>query len=255
MKHFLPAMVSACLLALTAPVSAHWSTTFGGDYAHISADGLTANDWSANAAIGVSLSDLGLNFQGNAGYANVSADSVSQNDLNGGLAAFWRNDEFRMGASGAYSAFNFGNSETKHLINYGGFGEWFPGIFTLGAKVGGFTGSDGAGGLYLGGETAAYPLPNLALSATVDYADFNASGGFHDVDVSPQVEWLFSEEIPVSVYAGYTYVAISNLPSGNIFFVGLRLYTNGNGATTLMDRQRTGTVGWGASFSPLSASL
>jgi hypothetical protein len=216
---------SACAVVLAAPASAHFSGTLGGGYAHISADGFTVNGWNANGAFAVSSSDDAFNFQGDAGYANISVDSVSQNDLNGGLAAFWRNDKFRAGASGAYSAFNVGNTETKHLINYGGFGEWFPGIFTLGAKVGGFTGSDGAGGLYLGGETAAYPLPNLALSATVDYADFNASGGFHDVDVSPQVEWLFSEEIPVSVYAGYTYVAVSNLPSGNIFFAGLRLST------------------------------
>lgn len=95
------------------------------------------------------------------------------------------------------------------------------------------------------------------LAATVNYDDISVTGGGTTVDISgghltsetARVEWLFSQSTPVSIYGSYQHVNSGSggfLGSSNddIFFVGLKLYMNGSGGGTLVDRQRNGSLGY-----------
>ncbi len=77
-------------------------------------------------------------------------------------------------------------------------------------------------------------------------------GGSGETDYTIQVEWLVSKTAPVSVLGGYTYSGFSpgSFNVGTVF-VGIKLYTNGDGAAALIDRQRSGPLGWSSAFAPL----
>ena len=261
MKLYSALLASACVLALAAPASAQISALLGTSYSHISADSLSINSWNINGQGAFALPDTGFNFQGQAGYSNISGEGANANDWNVGGTAFWAQDMFRLGATLNYDSISVGGvGGNAHTTSYGGFAEWFPGILTLGVKGGGVSGSlsgFGSGsGSYVGGEAIVYPLPNLAVSGDIDYA---GASGANETDLTAQAEWLVSDEVPVSLYGGYTHasIALSGLPSngGDMVFGGLRFYLNGTGSTTLMDRQRTGTANWASSFGPLATHL
>jgi hypothetical protein len=65
-----------------------------------------------------------------------------------------------------------------------------------------------------------------------------------------ETEYLFSERLPVSIFAGYTLASPSGVGSTdvNLFFVGLKIYADERTSRTLVDRQRNGTLGWLSSF-------
>jgi|HubBroStandDraft_2_1064218.scaffolds.fasta_scaffold29961_2 hypothetical protein len=264
MKLYSALFASACVLAMAAPASAQFAGTIGADYTHVSVHSDSANIWNINGQGAFNVPDTGFNVQGNVGYSNLSADSENGNVWRGGGAAFFSDEMFRIGATATYSSFEVHDFASINFTNYGGFAEWFPGMFTLGVKGGGVNisanafGLDGnANGAYVGGEAVAYVMPDLALEGTVDYTDF--SHGLHETDFTPQVEWMLSEDVPVSVYGGYTYSSLSasQFSSGNAntFFIGLRFYMDTNGSQALIDRQRSGVVNWGTSFTPLASAL
>ncbi|HEY5236769.1 MAG TPA: hypothetical protein VIJ62_00180 [Rhizomicrobium sp.] len=259
-------LASACALAFAAPASAQFAATLNTGYSHVSLDqgGGDINVWDIGGQAAATIPGTGFNIQGDLGYNNLSGSGDSGNSWSGGGAAFWADDMLRAGATANYDGFNGGGSGTVHITNYGGFGEWFAGMMTVGVKGGGLNLSVNQGGIsgsttgaYVGGEVVGYAMPDLALTGTIDYTDL--SHGVHETDFTPQAEWLFSEDLPIAVYGGYTFshVVIANSGSGNAntFFIGLRLYVNGNGSAALIDRQRTGTVGWGTAFSPLARAL
>jgi hypothetical protein len=257
-------LASACALAFAAPASAQFAATLGADYSHISLSngGGDGNIWTVNGAALASIPGTGFNIQGNLGYNNLSGGGDNADGWNGGGAAFWADDMFRIGATANYDSVGADGFHV-HFTNYGGFAEWFAGMFTLGVKGGGVSvgadassfGSGSTTGSYVGGEVAGYAMPDLAITGTIDYASISS---LHETDFTPQVEWLFSEDVPVSVYAGYTYSDVGGegiSENANTFFIGLRFYVNGNGSAALIDRQRTGTVGWGTAFAPLARAL
>jgi hypothetical protein len=245
---------SACAFALAAPASAQFAGQVGAGYSHINADHININDLNASLAAESALFDTDFHLQANMTYSNLAVHDapVTGNEWSGGGTAFWATDMFRAGVTANDDTIHFGPRESsEHETSFGGFGEWFCGAFTAGLKAGDISGS----GAYVGGEGAFYAMPNLALTGTIDYSGASHT---HETDFTPQVEYLFSDEIPVSLYAGYTYASASGFGSsgnGNAFFVGLHLYVNSNGATGLIGRQRTGTVGWGSTFGPLGANL
>jgi hypothetical protein len=253
-------LASACVLALAVPASAQVSGTIGGGYAHVDAYQLNLNDWNINGAVLASLPGTGFNFQGNGGWSNLSSGALSANEWNGGASVYWSNHLFRAGGTFNYTDFTSSGSG-GHLVNYGGFGEFFLGSFTFGEKAGGFNQNGGVRGIYSGSEVVWFPIPDLALSGALDYTTFdntNFQPQFHELDFSPQVEWLVSEDVPISAYAGYTFAndSGSGLSSNsNILFAGIRLYLNGVESSSLIDRQRNGTANWATSFGPAGTSF
>jgi len=252
-------LASACVFALAAPASAQVSGNAALGYAHTQIPGDSINQGILNGSFATPLSDSGINLEGDAGFDRLS-DSVGANTVwNLGATGFWSNDTFRAGATVNYTDVKFGSdSGSINFVNYGAFGEFFLDSFTLGAKGGGFSGSDSLNGTYVGGEAVGYAMPDLAFSGTVDYTKLNLSTvDFNETDFTVQGEWLFSEETPLSIYGGYTHTSFTGAQSGdgNTVFVGIRFYFNPTGTASLEQRQRTGSVGWGAAFQPLGASL
>ena len=122
---------------------------------------------------------------------------------------------------------------------YGAGGEWFatPNV-NLAVRGGGLSGDQFDGG-YVGAQGAWYACPDFALSVGVDYW----SAAYNMTSEIFQAEWLPSETLPVSVYTGFQHLNVAG-GDANTFFVGVKLYVNGDGAATLLDRQRNGTNGY-----------
>jgi hypothetical protein len=249
---------SACALALAgfaaSPALAGSMTGFDGllgvDYSHLSVnhDGGDANLYGVS---GTGTFGLAPEFaaQIDGGYHRVDVNhGDSANDWNVDGSAFWRASMGRLGAVVGYDSTN-GDGDDEHTTRYGGFGEWYgSNWFTLGLKGGGTSGSHDSDGDYLGAAATAYATPDLAFTAGYDYTHIQHAGNENDWSIKG--EWLFSERMPISVYADYTNSKISHDgPTTNIFSVGLTYYVDGDEAP-LVERQRTGSEQWGTSFGP-----
>lgn len=228
-------LAGVCLLAGMASTSAYAvSGTLSGSYANLDAGIGNADVWGANGALTGLFSD-NWGLEGAASYHNVSnAGSADIWSLGG--SAFWRDVNGRIAATVMYH-----DVPGATATNYGIGGEWFAGDqFTVALKGGGISGS-GTNGGYVGGDVKWYAMPNLAFDGRVDYADQGVSTTTETI----QAEWMFSETFPVSVYGGYQHVDIGGLGGdGNVWFVGLKLYTNDDGPAPLVARQRNGSLGY-----------
>jgi hypothetical protein len=234
-----------------------FSATVQGDYSNISAGsgGGSANSWGGAASGAFDLWS-GLKLQVDGGYQGINVSCGSNiDDWNVNGALFWQSGWGRLGATGGYNGFSgIGNI---NITTYGGFAEWYAApMFTVGVKGGGASANSGGFGSgsadYVGGEAVFYAMPNLALNANIDY--FSAGHSENITNYGGTVEWLVSEHVPVSVYGGYTYSDISGSSTHlSTWTVGLKFYLNGNGASTLVDRQRTGNANWGAETNLIDA--
>ncbi len=242
----------SALAMISAPAFADdfdFASTLSGQYTHVDLSDLpNAETWGLNGAGKIGLGDTGLNAELDAGYNHLTVLHGHANDWNIGGALFYKNDMGRIGANVNYTKVDVSFFDA-HATNYGGFAEFYASdMFTFNAKVGGFSGD--IDGVYAGGGVTGYVFPDFGVTASLNYNHINH--GFDETDLSLQGEYLLSEEIPVSGFVGYTYSGLSEGAGyGNTLFVGLRLYTNTTGAATLVDRQRSGTVGSLTGFGPL----
>jgi hypothetical protein len=261
-------LATACIVAVGfaagpafADFGSGFSGTLQGQYSNISAGsgGGSANTWGGSGSGAFDLGWSGLKLQVDGGYQGISSSGGgSVDDWNVDGAFFWQGHQGRIGGTVGYNGFNGGGIGNVNITNYGGFAEWYAApMFTVGVKGGGASANSGGGGngtaTYVGGEAVFYAMPNLALNANIDY--FSEGGGNGNItSYGGTAEWLVSDHVPVSVYGGYTY---SQLPSGgghlSTWLVGLKFYLNGNGATTLVDRQRTGNANWGTQTNLINA--
>lgn len=225
------------------------SAVLSADYANFDAKNAgNANSYGVSAAATVPLNLYQSHAELDGGYHHLSGNGSNRDQWNTAGSLYWAPGAGRLGATVGYQ--QFGNGGVGDVTNYGGFAEWWANNhLTLAAKAGGFSGNRVSDGYYAGGAATGYLQPNFALKAAVDYTHVNHLT--KETDYTASGEWLVSEEVPVSVYAGYTHATYSNGAGHmNVVFAGLRFYTDGSGATTLVDRQRSGTLGWDASFSP-----
>jgi hypothetical protein len=242
------ASVLALAVLASNPALADFSGTLQGDYAHVdvSNGGGSGDEWGGAGSGRFSLGSWGLNAQVDGGYHQLSANggggTVDDWNVDGSL--FWLGSMGRVGASVGYNGLNVsGGGGNGHVTNYGGFAEWFAApMVTIGAK-GGAASTSGNGGTadYFGGEAVWYVIPDVDLNGTIDYVSLT---GEHLTNYAANVEWLVSESTPVSIYGGYGRTEISGGGAANTWLVGLKFYTNSNGSSTLVDRQRTGNVDW-----------
>jgi hypothetical protein len=240
------AIRSACSLALGAfalnPALADFSGTLQGDYSHVNVSngGGSGNEWGGDASGRFGLGPWDLNGQVDGGYHQLSGGGGHVDDWNADGSLFWLGNEGRIGADVGYNGLSGGGS--GHVTNYGGFAEWYMApMVTLGVKGGGASVSNGGGMAdYVGAEAAWYVVPDVDVSGTVDYLSLTGS---HLTNYSAKAEWLISETTPVSVYGGYTRSEIPGA-GANTWLIGLKFYTDSNGSSTLVARQRTGNVDW-----------
>ncbi len=224
----------------------------GVDYSHLSVNngGGDANDYGLG---GSGLFNLGsdFGFQADGAYHHLDANGGgSSNQWNVGGAALWTGMMGRIGASVSYND-STGGGLSLQATNYGAFGNWYAtnGI-TFGVKGGGFSANHGVDGDYFGAALTGYLNPDLALSGGYDYTHINHAGNENDWSV--RAEYLFSQQTPISLWAGYTNSKIgSGGPTINVFSIGLTYYCDGSaGPESLEAHQRTGAEQWGTSFGP-----
>ena len=254
-------MGTACVLAAAAltagPTAAATLTDFSGvlTTSFSSADSNiedsdTVKSWLLGGSIAGPLSDLpNLNFQADAGYAHNWADHFSQEVWNFGGSAFWAGMDGRIGVNIAYTNFN----ELGHLTNGGALGEWYFGPLTVMGK-GGWLSSGGSSfgghGNYLGAAVEGYVMPDLGITGGVQWADIVTGlgcqtcgrGDLRTTAWEIAAEFLFSEDLGLSGFAGYGYQDNKFFQDDfhdNIWRIGLRWYTGGG---SLMDRHRNGNL-------------
>jgi len=230
-----------------APVG--FAGTISGSYGQESCDGCDNIDaWSIN---GQAAFGFAPNFGGelDAGYTGLSGSGFDVNVWGVGGSVFWAPGMGRAGATVQYSTFSE-SGFSPDFFAYGVFGEFFASpFFTLAARGGGLSisesGFDESGG-YIGAALIGYPLPNLAITPSIDFTSIS------DVDVTNYgigAEFLISEMVPISVFAGCTHSTLSAFGSdfdSDQWMIGFRFYTKGNGVT-LVERHRQGTLGWAGS--------
>jgi len=167
------------------------------------------------------------------GYTSGSGGS-------GGNAWYFGAALYTGGAAGRVAGnFVYHDFNGTSLNSYGVGGEWFatPSV-TLAIRGGGANESSTGGG-YFGTQGTWYACPNFAVSAGVDYW----SAGANITSETVRAEWAPSDTVPFALYAGYQNL-FANGKRGGELFLGVKLFTNGSGATTLVDRERTGTNGY-----------
>ena len=236
MKKILLASVGT--LALCAAVSTSAVADVNGD-AYASYSNITNSGGGDIWGVGGALEGMFSNHWGAQVDGAYHSESGGGSDIwSIGGSVFWASMQGRFGATVDYHDLGGGANFTA----YGAGAEFYAGPnFTIAAHGGGESGSGQSGG-YVGGQAEWYVIPNLALSGSVDYLDV----GPGITSESIQAEWLFSNSMPLSLYGGYQHVDLNSGPGSqaDIVFVGVKLYFNGNGAATLVDRQRKGSLGY-----------
>jgi hypothetical protein len=229
---------STCVLALCAatPALADISTDASVDWFNLQGPGWVQNNvrLTGNAAIPLGWNNMSV--QGSAQYEFYDSE-ISDGTF--AITPFWTGDDARVAVSvGRTQVLDFS------AWNAGVGAEYFLSPdFTVAAKGGAWWGVDGTSGGYVGGQATYYWTPDLGLTGTVDYSKI--PGGY-DLAFRARGEYRIWDNL--SVYGGYTFNQEDRTPA-HIFLIGLKLYCNG--ANTLVDEQRTGTVGWISTFDPL----
>jgi len=264
---------AACALALvsfSAPAFAQFNGVLSGDYSHINVShgGGNANDYGVS---GAGAFGLGANWdvQVDGGYHRLTGGGSDANNWNVGGAAYWSGYSARLGAVVGYDDVTGGGADA-HATNYGGFVDWYVADWlTFAVKGGWHNGSvtvdnpvpppasikANANGEYGGANMTFYLAPDLSLAGYYDYAHFK--NFITENDYTAEAEWLISERMPVSLYAGYTRSAFAGTggADANTVFVGLRFYCDPVRGASLVARQRGGAEIYGTNFGPAALHL
>jgi hypothetical protein len=239
-KSFLLGCVCALGLAASPALAGDFSGTITGNYlnADVHAFGGSANGnaWGGGAELQGGVGDIHGQINGSYNSLSFSGANLNVSTVDGSL--FMPFESGRIGATVGYTS--LGGDASGNQTNYGAFGEfWAADNFTLGAKFGGITGGGDSAG-YWGGEAIFYAMPDLALNGQISGI---SNGG--ETDYTASAEYLVSEDTPISVGGGYTYV---NIGSGgghvDVWFAKATLYFGDDSAKTLVDHHRTGNLGW-----------
>lgn len=250
------------LMPIAAMAASDMAGTVSGGYANTSYTGVSgsADSYGISGEGKLQTGLWDMQIQGDAGYHHTSAGGVDINDWNLGGHLFWALSEGRIGATVGYRSAD-ASGVSVDITNYGAFAEWWPtGSITLAGRGGGFNadltitglGTGSGDGYYLGGSATGYVIPDFSVSGAVDYARIHNL--FDVTSYTARAEYLVSEQVPLSISAGYTYSHVSFLSGhANTWFVALTWYCDeAGGNQTLVSRQRTGTLGSSASFNPLA---
>jgi hypothetical protein len=231
MKRYL--LASACALACSAVATPSFADGIAG-----TADGTFGNvlghpSWSATGVLNVPLNWSDLSVEGAIGDSGVSIFHV----FNGGGSLVWSQPDFRLAGSVVYNRVSIGGGSFDET-QYGGGAEWFANPWlSLSALGGGITGS--SSGSYVGGDVKGYVMPNLAFDGFVNYLSLAST---NETDYGVHGEWLFCDDFPVSVGGTYDHIDFGGGGNTDTWLLQVKFYFNDSPASTLVDRQRTGTL-------------
>jgi hypothetical protein len=221
-------------------------------YDRYDANGNSADQWSASGSAVLTLDNPGFNIQGN--FANSAVNTPASKTIAGtstdewgyGADVYWRDYAGEFGANVTQNTISAGSG--RDYLSAGLFGEFYMlSDVTLRAKGGRLQG-DGDG-WYGDSGVVFYPLDQIALSITGDYARLEHNGP-QLTDGAFAIEYLPVRDVPVSLSLGYTYAHTQRLMGNfggdaNVFSIKLRAYFGGGGRNGgLADYQRNGATSW-----------
>jgi len=221
--------------------------TLDGNYGNVAG----VPTWSVNGAANVPVGWEGLSIEGDLGQLGAGKPGFYGHLSNGGGNIVWSDPstQFRIAGSVNYNQFK-AEGGTLDEWQFGGGGQWFFNPWLTFSADGGGVGGKVSGG-YGDGDIKGYWFPDLAFDGFVHYLSGGISGASgHITDLGVHVEWLPEEEVPLSFGARYDHLEASvgangfGSVSGNTdaWFVTLKFYVNDSPASSLVDRQRTGTL-------------
>jgi hypothetical protein len=234
MKRYL--LASACALALASPAYAQNGISFDtlGTFGNV----IGFPSWSLGAEVNVPLGADGFSIDASGGATGIS----NAHTYNVGGSLMWSGEDFRLAGSVNYNDLT-GAKQSFSETQIGGAGQWFANRW-LTATLGGGAFAGASSGGYVNGDLKGYVCPDAALDGFVDYQSF--TGGGHLTDYGLHAEYLPFEHMPISIGATYDHIEAGTAKgkSGgtDTWWIGLKLYLNDNDASTLEDRQRTGTL-------------
>lgn len=240
-------LAAAAVLASASAAFAEPSGVIGGGYSDIvpTGGGGHVDDWTVAGSLAAPVGDKGWVVQGDVAWNGLHGAGISGNTANYSLSAYHTSERGRFGVSAGYNTFH--GLGIASQSNYGAFGEAFVGErLTLGAKAAAVSGGGSTGG-YGGAEVVVYPTADVALSGTVDYLE---QSGAHVTATTALAEWLPSRRSPASVYGGYSNVDLAGFRQ-NVWLVGIKLQFGAGSRASLVERQRSGPVGWGVAATAL----
>jgi hypothetical protein len=257
-------MGMACVLAASFVAGPAAADTMAGFtamgsiyYTHTSVTGGTdSNLAGGGVSIGMPVDEIsGLNWQLDGNYNHIwgsCTGGCSAELWNLGFSPFWAGQSGRAGINVNYET----QTHLGHLTNGGLFTEWYFGKLTAAAKGGWLsTGGSAVGGHgnYVGGAVTFYALPNLSITGAADWNDLVTGHGcstcgrtdLHNWYLSAIVEFLVSEQFPISIYGGYSYghhtdSFFHDSSNTHTFLIGAHYYL-GRGMP-LIDQHRNGNL-------------
>ena len=235
-------LASTCALACAAvavPALADGIAATGqGTYGNIAGH----TTWTADGSVNLPLDWYsGLSVEGNVGDRGFSSIHV----FDAGGSVIWTDPDFRLAGSVLYNDLTSGGSSID-ATQFGAGAEWYFNPWLTASARGGAIAGKVHGG-YFGGTVKWYVMPDLAVDGFIDYTDLahKAPGAVlvNETNYGAHVEWLPMEDIPVTVGANYTRVHLApGSTDTDTWFLAIKFYFNDSPATTLVDRQRTGTL-------------
>ena len=201
-----------------------------------------------SGTVGATLAPPHVNIEARASLGTSSNGASRSYQETAGATLIWWEPEWRLGASLGHQHTDRPGSDVN-VTNLHGYGVWFPSeSVTLSAKAGGFSGT--RDGKYAGVAINWYLTEDLALFGAFDGTSFDAN--FQESDWTASVQWLPTRQLPVSLALGVTHSQISGRfdARATAAFVGVRLFFNRSGETSLRGRERTGPTGWPSTFGP-----
>lgn len=228
-------LASACALALASPAFAQTGISFDalGTYGNIAG----FPSWSAGGEVNVPLDLDGLSVDGTVGDTGVGPLHI----FNGGGSLMWSDGDFRLAGAVDYNRI----SKTKAIneSQIGAAGQWFATPWLTATVGGGGIVGDNGGGGYVSGNLKGYVCPDVALDGFASYENISDA---RLTDFGVHAEYLPFEQVPVSIGATYDHIYGSGdhrrSEGTDSWWVGLKLYLNDSPASSLEDRQRTGTL-------------
>ena len=253
MKTHTKRLGTACFLTLLLGVTPAlaaapegFTGTLTGSYANDSCNGCGGHidNWAVNGqgAFGFGPSDIGAEVD--LGYMRSSGTGFDVDTWGIGGNVFWAPAFGRFGGTVDWTRYNLPGPDFD-TVTYGGFGEFYASPFiTVGGNVGGLhfsTTGFSADGTYAGGGITGYVMPDLGLTGAINWIHLDHSIG--DATAwTVMAEWLVNEDVPVSVFGGYTNTdPFAGGSHSNTWFLGLRFYFS-NTPMTLVDHHRNGSL-------------
>jgi hypothetical protein len=216
-------------------------------YDRFDADGSSANQFNATGSAVLTLDNPGADIQVNFANSGIKTGGKDTDNWAFGGDAYWRDYAGEFGVNVTQNTLADGATGHDYLSG-GFFGEFYAlSDLTLRARGGKIQGD--FDGWYGDTGLVFYPMDQVAISLTGDYARFQ-HGGPRVTDGVVGIEYLPVRDVPISLSISYTFARYEHNSAAfsgdnNIFSITLKAYFGGGGRNGgLVDYQRNGATDW-----------